>query len=134
MKNELIKQAEELGIKDSVKFHGIVVPPYSHMKAADILIIPSRYDALPTVALEGMACGVPIVASNVGGLSEIILDGENGLKARPEPEDIAEKIMFLWRNDELRDEISRKQREFVKSFTWKRAAMEYLNYMMNLAR
>ncbi len=134
MRSELIEKAKKLGLENSVKFYGIIVPPYSYMKTADILIIPSRHDALPTVALEGMACGIPIVASDVGGLSEIILDGKNGLKARPEPEDIAKKIIFLWKNDELRDEISYKQREFIKSFTWKRAAAEYLNYMMNLAR
>jgi len=132
MRSDLIEQVKKLGLEDSVKFYGIVVPPYSYMKAADILVIPSRYDALPTVALEGMACGVPIVASNVGGLREIILDGENGLKAKPEPEDIAEKIIFLWKNDKLRKEISSRQREFIKDFTWKRAAIEYLNYMANL--
>ncbi len=134
IRDELASLVKKLGLEDSVKFYGIVVPPYSYMKAADILVIPSRYDALPTVALEGMACGIPIVVSSVGGLNEIITDGENGLKAKPEPEDIAEKVILLWENSELRKHIREYQLNFIKDFTWERAAKEYLKYMERLVK
>jgi len=48
---------------------------------ADAFIIPSREDNLPNVLLEAMACGTPVISFNVGGMSEIIVDGFNGLKA-----------------------------------------------------
>ena len=126
-KLETLVKSQNLDKK--VKFYGYVIPPYSHMKNADILVIPSRYDAMPNVALEAMACNVPIVASNVGGLKNIIIDGKNGLKAKPEPIDIAEKIMLLWKDDMLRDKIRNFQREFIKRFTWRKTAEEYLEIM-----
>ena len=53
------------------------------LDAADVLLHPSRFDAFPTVLLEGLAAGVPIVAAAVGGVPEIVEDGRSGLLVRP---------------------------------------------------
>jgi glycosyltransferase involved in cell wall biosynthesis len=47
--------------------------------AADVLAMPSRQEAMPMAALEALACGVPVVGSRVGGIPEIVRDGENGI-------------------------------------------------------
>jgi len=131
LRKKLERIAESLEIRKYVKFYGFVSPPYEYMKAADILVIPSRYDAMPTVSLEAMACNVPIVATDVGGLRDIIVDYKNGIKALPKPHDIADKIALLWNDERLRINIKNFQQKFIQNFTWKRAAKEYLRVMKN---
>lgn len=70
-----------LGVSDKVVFSGWVdhdrLPRY--LQAADALLLPSDYEGLPTVVVEAMACGVPVVATDVGGLGGLIKEGQNGL-------------------------------------------------------
>jgi len=79
--DELVKRAADLGIADRVTWHA----PQPHHKlstyyrAADVCVVPSRSESFGLVALESSACGTPVVASAVGGLSTIIDDGISGL-------------------------------------------------------
>ncbi len=79
--DELVKRAADLGIADRVTWHA----PQPHHKlstyyrAADVCVVPSRSESFGLVALESSACGTPVVASAVGGLSTIIVDGISGL-------------------------------------------------------
>jgi D-inositol-3-phosphate glycosyltransferase len=54
------------------------------MRAADVVVVPSRREPLGLAAVEALACGTPVVASSVGGLREVVRDGENGLLIPPE--------------------------------------------------
>ncbi|OIP79158.1 MAG: glycoside hydrolase [Oscillatoriales cyanobacterium CG2_30_44_21] len=75
----------ELGIKDSTVFAGRIghdVLPF-YYTAADVCVIPSHYEPFGLVAIEAMACGVPVVASNVGGLKFTIIPEETGLLVEP---------------------------------------------------
>jgi glycosyltransferase involved in cell wall biosynthesis len=76
---DLQDEARELGIDDSVKFLGFLADAPRHMQAFDIFLLPSRKEGLPYVLLEAQSAQVPIIASNVGGVSEIVRDGENGI-------------------------------------------------------
>jgi glycosyltransferase involved in cell wall biosynthesis len=81
----LRRLAAELGIEERVRFAG------SHPRRClfefylrtDILCIPSLSEPLPTVGLEGMLCGLPVVGSRTGGIPSLVEDGENGLLAAP---------------------------------------------------
>ena len=72
------------------------------MQEASIFVLPSLYEGLPKVLLEAMACGLPVVASRVKGIREVVDDGRTGLLVRPEPEAIRAAIVRLGKNARLR--------------------------------
>jgi glycosyltransferase involved in cell wall biosynthesis len=73
------------------------------MAAFDALIVPSIYDVHPLVAVEGMASGLPVVASAVGGLAETVVDGSTGFLVPPRrPDQLAAAINRLLASDALR--------------------------------
>jgi glycosyltransferase involved in cell wall biosynthesis len=74
----LERWAQGRGLR-SVRFLGQRSDVRSLLWAADVLAMPSRQEAMPMAALEALACGVPVVGSRVGGIPEIVRDGENGI-------------------------------------------------------
>jgi glycosyltransferase involved in cell wall biosynthesis len=85
MRAGLERRAEELGIADRVRFvghlRGQVLTTF--YRAADLLVVPSLYEPLGMVALEGMVCGTPVIASDTGGLASVVEHGVSGIKATP---------------------------------------------------
>jgi len=71
-------KVEELGIRDRVVFLGEYTPVQELLSCSDLFLLPSRSESFGLAALEAMACGSPVVASRVGGLPEVIIDGETG--------------------------------------------------------
>ena len=79
------------------------------------------------VALEAMACGTPVIASDVGGLSLNIADGFNGyLVASGDVEELAYKITLLLTQDELRQQLGRQAHAWAEGFSWQIIAAETL--------
>ena len=110
-----------LNIERYVTFVGKVpneeVPEY--MGASDVFVLPSLSEGFPVTVIEAMASGLPIVATDVRGLSEIIKNGENGFLVKPKNSiEIAEKVLLLLEDDELRRRISRNNKEEVKRYSW----------------
>jgi glycosyltransferase involved in cell wall biosynthesis len=75
---ELVELAERLGLKQRVRFAGFAPNVVRWMRAADGFVLSSRYEGLPMVLLEAGACGVPVVATDVPGTREAVVDGETG--------------------------------------------------------
>jgi D-inositol-3-phosphate glycosyltransferase len=95
----------QLGLSDVVHFVGAVAQddlPY-YYSAAAVVVVPSRYESFGMVALEAMACGVPVIASDVGGLSTLIRDGRTGfLVPDGDPEALADRLLPLLSDPALR--------------------------------
>jgi len=89
------------------------------LDGADVFVLPTLVDTAPLVLLEAMRAGLPIVATNVGAIPEIVLDGVNGLICeKGNPEDLAEKIINLVGNPTLRQQMSQESLgRFEKLFT-----------------
>ncbi len=123
--DELRRHAEALGIDHHITFVGSVahdaLPLYYN--AADVCVVPSYYESFGLVAVESMACGTPVVASRVGGLTSTVSDGETGyLVPWRCPEPFAERLELLLDNDELRASFGRAGREAVERFRWANVA------------
>jgi len=112
---------EELGITEVVTFLGSrdqTELPY-YYSAAEMVSVPSRYESFGMVALEAMACGAPVIASDVGGLSFIVHDGETGFLIPEQDIDaLAEKMLLLLSRPELRDELGARGVEVAQAYCW----------------
>ena len=116
---------EELGIGDLVTFLGRRSQeslPF-HYASADVVVMPSLYESFGMVALEAMACGTPVVASDVGGLSFIVRDGETGyLVPENDPQPLADCLMRLLRDPALRARLGQRGIEVAREYAWPRIA------------
>ncbi|WP_300351356.1 glycosyltransferase [uncultured Alcanivorax sp.] len=120
--SDLKALAASLGVRDDVCFVGGVlhsdVPNY--LAKLDIYLALSRSESFGVSILEASACGVPVIATRVGGLPEVVVDGETGFLVDPEDYvSAAIKIVELFSNHELRDLMGRNGRDYVdKNFSW----------------
>jgi len=117
--------ASQLGIAERVNFMGAVdherLPLF--YSAADVCVVPSFYESFGLVALEAMACGTPVVASRVGGLTATVRDGETGyLIPWRCPEPFAERLELLLGNEQLRRAFGQSARREVERFRWANVA------------
>lgn len=78
----------KLGLNDVVSFCGLTDNVYPFLQSSDCFILPSIYEGLPVTLVEAMGCGVPIIASNVGGIPDMIRNEENGVLIEPTVEEL----------------------------------------------
>lgn len=128
-KESLMMLAKALRIEKEVKFEGRV--PYSNMpkyyNQCDVFCYPTLGEPFGKAVIEAMACGKPVIATNVGGPTEIIQDRVNGLLVPPaNPEAMAAQIVRLMGDENERRRIGRNARETVlQRFSWSVVAEQY---------
>lgn len=94
--NDIVESAVNLGVIDSIVFLGAVLNPYPYIKNCDIYIQPSYEEGYSTTICEAGILGKAIIGTKTsGGIREQITDNESGMLANPNPEDLAEKIIYL---------------------------------------
>ena len=121
----LHEMRERLGISDVVTFLGKreqETLPY-HYSAAEVCVVPSHYESFGMVALEAMACGTPVIASRVGGLTFTVQDGRTGfLVPSDDPETLAEKLALLLSDEGLRQQMGLRAADLSSRYGWPRVA------------
>jgi glycosyltransferase involved in cell wall biosynthesis len=135
--NDLLNQIVNLGLQDSIVFknhlsNSELMQEYSE---AALFVLPSKEESLGVVLLEAMATGTPIVASNIGGIPDIIEDGQNGyLVNYGDSQAMASSIIKLLSDDKLRGEMGAKGKEMAKNYVPHKIAMEHLSLYKRVFR
>jgi N-acetyl-alpha-D-glucosaminyl L-malate synthase BshA len=118
---------ERLDLKGSVLLTGYRSDVPQLLRCGDVVVLCSETESSPLTLLEGMSCGLPVVATGVGGIPEIVEDGVNGLLVPPKhPEAIAEKILELNADGSLRARLGEAARRTVlERYTAERVVSQY---------
>ncbi len=135
---EKLKQlVKDKGLEDKVKFVGLIPNKEVSLwlNATDVFVVPSIVDSrgetetLGIVAVEGIACGKPVIASRVGGLVDVVKDGLNGFLVKEKsPLGIAEKIDLMFSEQGLVEQLGKNARKFAKeNFSEKQAVENILS-------
>ena len=115
-----------------------IVPIYleamSTLQESNVLALPSRMASLPTAVKEAFFLKTPVVATNVGGVPELVQNNENGILVPPnEPLKLAEAVNMILENKELAHRLANNGYEFVKkNMTWDVVFPQYLKFYENL--
>jgi len=125
---ELDGIAVKLGVSDLIRYVGTV--PYGTLEKsyqyADIFILTSLSEGMPSVILEAMGCGLPIIASDVGGNNELVHEGENGyLIQGDDVEKLAQDMARLIDDADLRRRMGKRSRELSLKYDWKQIMATY---------
>lgn len=117
LRPSLEKQASEQGLlPNGLEFRGTVMDMKSVYQEADILVLTSDFEGTPNVVLEAMASGLPVVATRVGGLPEIIRHGDTGYLVETDSLNGTTELLLSLINDfELRREVGSRARKYVES-------------------
>ena len=121
---------DDLGLDQSVVFLGKRDQdklPY-YYSAAEVLVMPSHYESFGMVALEAMACGTPVIASEVGGLAYLVRDGETGFTIpAEEPDTLCEKLSWLLNDSVLHAKMSGQAAEYAQDYAWEKIAKQIVD-------
>jgi len=118
---ELHRQAEELGLMEHGTFLGWIGDDVLHSlyRIADLTVVPSIYEPFGLVALEAMASGCPCIVADTGGLREVVVHEEGGLRFQADdPEALAEVAIRVLSDDELGQRLIADAYEHVRRFDW----------------
>jgi glycosyltransferase involved in cell wall biosynthesis len=112
--DELRDYTAAQGMTDQVRFTGDLEEPYVAVQVCDLMTHITYGDGLPLSILEAMSMGKPVIGSAIGGIPEIIEDGQNGILVTNEPSEIAQAINRLLQDRVLADELGRRGKETVE--------------------
>jgi glycosyltransferase involved in cell wall biosynthesis len=119
LRGDLSARCKDLGIADAVKLLGFVANPFAFMRRCSAFVLPSRFEGLPGVLIQAMACGAAVVAADCPfGPSEIVISGESGILVPPEdPGALAEALLALLRNNASRQALAKAARASAQRYT-----------------
>lgn len=108
--------------------------PY-YYSAAEVLVMPSHYESFGMVALEAMACGTPVIASQVGGLAYLVRDGETGYHVPDQdPEALCDRLLQVLGDPSRRERMGRRAAEYARDYAWSNIAAKITRVYQELLK
>lgn len=133
----LQKLCEDLTVGKMVAFlgkRGQDTLPY-YYSAAEVVVMPSHYESFGMVALEAMACGTPVIASQVGGLAFLVQDGVTGYTVPADDhEALCERLTALLGDETLRQRMGRNAAEYARNYDWEKIAKQIVGVYKEMIR
>ncbi len=127
LKEEIEEYAKENGLYSSVKFLGLQSNVYGFLHEADVFTLPSIYEGIPMTLIEAMGTGLPIVATEVGGIPDMITDNESGILTRIDAKEIADAFLRLSNDEELRKKLGQNALYRSQAFSSVEMAKKYID-------
>lgn len=127
LKEKLQEQVCNLSLEDCVEFVGLKDDISLFLKDADLFIFPSQYEGVPMSLIEAMASGLPIIASNVGGIPDMIDSSINGILIKPDVSELVNTISLLLGEEHLRESLGKEAVKKSKLFS---SSVMYEKYMV----
>jgi glycosyltransferase involved in cell wall biosynthesis len=133
MLGELLQRTHELGIRNKVNFFGYHPAPIEIMLKAQFAILPSHSEGLPNAILEAQSIGLPVIATRVGGIPEIVRDNLNGVLVNSNsPKELAAAISWMSKNPIERERLSKNSLEDLKNYSSETIVESYLGLYRQL--
>jgi glycosyltransferase involved in cell wall biosynthesis len=120
-----VERARRLGVEDRVIFAGRHPDTERFYAAADAFVFPTTYEAFPLVALEAAAAGVPLIATRVNGVEELVRDGESGRIVARSGEEFGRALAELGADPALRDRMGQAARDASAQYAWETVVERY---------
>jgi len=132
----LRRMAKDLGLEHNITFTGLLAPGdfYRLLNTVDLLVLPSRIEVSPVVLVEAIGLGKPIVATNVGGIPELVKNGRNGILVSLDENEIADAILKLYQDESLRAAISKNNLQDRENFDWDNITEQYRELYRSLLK
>lgn len=126
-REEVEEVITSLDLSDNATITGLVDDSYVPLSLCDVYVHISLQEGLPQALLEAMSLGKPVIASNIGGIPEAIVDGENGILVEPRKDSVSSAIENLLEDRPRLDELGREAKRHVEThFTWEETAKDFL--------
>ncbi|MBM7571381.1 glycosyltransferase [Aquibacillus albus] len=108
LENEIRKKIKELNLEHSVQILGLKSQVYPYLNKADIFVLPSHWEGMPITLIEAMGTALPIVATEVGGIPDMIKSDVSGLLVNVDKESIAKALLKLVKNAPQRQKLGNR--------------------------
>lgn len=126
LRPEMEQLVVRLGIENNVHFLGLQSVVSQFLHDADIFILPSNYEGVPMTLIEAMGTGLPIIATCVGGVPDMLADGVSALLIRNDTDEIAESMKTLIGNEKMRRQLGYEARNRSVVFSSEIMAQKYI--------
>lgn len=127
IKNELIEMVDNYGLNTMVKFLGQRNDIWSVLQQLDLVVVPSMREGFPTIVLESYNCGVPVLGTDVSGISEVVIRNNSGwLVPFGDVQELAKTILIALSDEKLRVKYVENGRKIAEKYVIDKIAEQYL--------
>ena len=137
LRSRFEKKVEQMGLGDRVKFVGwlpTIEAVAGALQSARIFVMNSKSEGGPRVALEAMACGLPVLVTRVGVMADVIQDKVNGMFTDGTAGDLARKIRELLEDENLRNSLGMEAQQILNRFEREKLIGEYAEFLKKLKK